>query len=75
MRTYCIAQGPLYSVLCGDPNGKEIQKRGDICIHITNSLCCTVETNTVKKRLYFSEKLSLKKMSSLSEKYLVHYFL
>ena len=29
------------SVLCGDLNGKEIQKRGDICIHITDSLCCT----------------------------------
>ena len=27
----------LYSVLCGDLNGKEIQKRGDICIHIADS--------------------------------------
>ena len=34
------------SVLCGDLNGKEIQKRGDICICIADSLCCTVETNT-----------------------------
>ena len=34
-----------YSVLCGDPNGKEIQRREDICIHIADSLCCTVETN------------------------------
>ena len=31
MRTYCIAQG-THSMLCGDLNGKEIQKRGDICI-------------------------------------------
>ena len=27
----------------GDLNGREIQKRGDICIHITDSLCCTVD--------------------------------
>ena len=44
-------------MLCGDRNGKEIQKRGDIykldliaCIyiyiHIGDSLCCTEETNT-----------------------------
>ena len=31
---------------CGDLNGKEIQKRGDICIRIADSLCYTVETNT-----------------------------
>ena len=29
-----------------DLNGKEIPKRGDICICIADSLCCTVETNT-----------------------------
>ena len=27
-------------------NGKEIQKRGHICIHIADSFCCTAETNT-----------------------------
>ena len=36
----------LYSVLCGDLNGKKIPQRGDICTHITDSLCCRVETNT-----------------------------
>jgi len=30
-------------MLCGDLNGKEIQKRGDI--RVTDSLCCTVESN------------------------------
>ena len=35
-----------YFVLCGELNGKEIEKRGDICIYIADSLCCTVETNT-----------------------------
>ena len=37
----------LYSVLSGDLNGKEIQKTGDICICIADSLYCTVETNTI----------------------------
>ena len=32
-----------YSVICGDLNGKEIQKRGAICICIADSLCCRVE--------------------------------
>ena len=36
----------LNSVLCGDLNGKETQKRENICILITDSFCCTVETNT-----------------------------
>ena len=36
----------LYSVLCGDLNGKEIRKRGGICTRIADSLCCAVETNT-----------------------------
>ena len=36
----------LYSVLCGDLNGKEIQGRGNICTHVADSLCCTAETNT-----------------------------
>ena len=34
------------STQCSDPNGKEIQKRGDICTRAGDSLCCTVETNT-----------------------------
>ena len=36
----------LCSMLCGYLNGKEIQKKGDICIHLVDSLCCTAETNT-----------------------------
>ena len=51
MRTYCIALGTLLNAL-GDLSGKEIQKRGDICIHIADSLCCTVETNDIVKQLY-----------------------
>ena len=29
-----------------DGQGREVQEEGDICIHIADSLCCTVETNT-----------------------------
>ena len=36
----------LSSVLHGDLNGKEILKRGDMCIHVADSLCCTAEINT-----------------------------
>ena len=46
MRTYCIAR-ELYSVPCGDPNRKEIQKREDMYIHIADSLHCTAETNNI----------------------------
>ena len=35
----------LYSVFCGDLNGKEIQKRGDRCTHTADSLCCIAETS------------------------------
>ena len=36
----------VYSMLCGDLNGKETQNRGGTCICITDSICCTAETNT-----------------------------
>ena len=32
-------------MLCGDLDGKEIQKRGEIYIYIADSLCCMAETN------------------------------
>ena len=28
----------LYSVLCGDLNGKEMQRRGDICMHMEKEM-------------------------------------
>ena len=49
---HCIAQRTRYSVLCGDQNGKEIQGKGDICIHVADSLCCTAETNTTLQSTY-----------------------
>ena len=45
-----IAQG-LYSVICGDLNGEEIQKRGIRCIYIyiyiyiSDSLCYIAKIN------------------------------
>ena len=34
---------------CVVTNGKEIQKRGDVCICMADSLCCTAEINSVKQ--------------------------
>ena len=31
----------------GGVGGKEVQERGDICIHTADSHCCTAETNAV----------------------------
>lgn len=33
----------------GDLNEKEIQKRGDMCIHVSDSLCCTEEFKKLKQ--------------------------
>jgi len=33
-------------MLCGDLNGREVRKEGDICICMPDSFCCTVETIT-----------------------------
>lgn len=37
---------PSRIMLCGDLNEEEIQKRGDICIHISSSIYCAAEMNT-----------------------------
>ena len=39
-------------MLFGDLNGKEIQKRRDICICMADSLCRMVDTNNIVKQLY-----------------------
>ena len=36
-------------MICGDLNGKEIQKRGDIYVRITDSICRTAEINITSK--------------------------
>ena len=45
MRTYRLAQGTLPKAMC-DVNRKEIQKGGDVCTCMADSLCCPAETNT-----------------------------
>ena len=59
--------GELYSVLCGDLNGKEIQKRGDIyiyvCIWIADSICCRVETSKTLQSNYTPIKINFKSIS------------
>ena len=40
------------SILHGDLNGKEIQKRGDIDKSICDSLCHTALTNTISSSNY-----------------------
>ena len=37
---------------CGDLNGKEIQKWGDICMCVAASFLCIVETDNIVKYLY-----------------------
>ena len=32
-------------MLSGDLNREEVQGRGDICMRVADSLCCTAETN------------------------------
>ena len=60
MRTNCIAR-KLYPVLCGDINGKEIQKRGDISTCILDSICSIAEINTTLQSNSTPIKINLKK--------------
>ena len=48
-------------MLCGDLNGKEIQRRGETCTCTADSLCWTAETNTTESnytliKINFSKK-------------------
>ena len=47
----------LYSVLCGDLNGKKIKKKKkeDMCIRIADSLYYEAETNTTLKSNYIKK--------------------
>ena len=51
-------------MLYDDLNGKEIQKRGDICIHIPDTLCCTAEINTLESN-YAPIKINKKEKTCL----------
>ena len=43
-------------MLGGDLNGKEIQGRGDMCIHVADALYCTAETTQHCKAAIFQFK-------------------
>ena len=48
-------------MLFGDLNGKEIQKREDVCVRIADSLCSTIDTNITLQSNYAPIKINLKK--------------
>ena len=50
----------LSTLFCGDRNGEEIKKRGDICICAVDSLSCTVETNRILPSNYTPIKVNWK---------------
>ena len=32
---------------CGGLSGKEVQERGEVCMHMAGSFCCMVETGAM----------------------------
>ena len=46
MRTYCLAQGTLFSALWQPTWKGNLKKKQDIYKHTDNSLCWTEKTNT-----------------------------
>ena len=46
MRICHMAQGALLNALCGDLDGEEGPKRGDVCIYMADSFCYKVETSS-----------------------------
>ena len=47
-------------MLCDGLNGKEIWKRGDVCVCIADSLNSTVEANTTLQSNYIPIRINLK---------------
>ena len=45
MRTSWVPHGSLLT-LCSDQNGKGIQKTGDMCLRMADSLCRSADTNS-----------------------------
>ena len=50
------------STQCSEVNlmGRKSKKRGDICVHIADALCCTVETNIALQSNYNPIKINFK---------------
>jgi len=47
MNIYTLLHGELYSIFYDNLYEKRIRRRMNMCVHITESLCCTPETNTI----------------------------
>ena len=60
---YSTGNSARYSVIT--QMGEESEKRMNVCI--TESLCCTPETNNIVNRLYSNTKYILKENSSLEQ--------
>ena len=61
MGSCCVTQGVQPDACsdlegCNGGGGKEALQRGDICIHTTDSQCCTASTNTTLKSNYTAKK-------------------
>ena len=56
-----IYYGRLYWMHCADLNRKEVWKGRDICICMTDSFFCTVETSITMKSKYMPIKINLKR--------------
>ena len=63
MRTYHIAHGTLLNALWW-PKWEGNPKRGDVCIRMADSLCCTAENTTTLQSNYTPNK-GFKKASFL----------
>ena len=53
-------------MLCGDLDGKELQKRGGLCVHVAGSLHSAAESSTALRNSCSPIKVSLKKKDSIS---------
>ena len=58
-------------MLCGDLGGRDIQKGGDVCVSVADSLRCAAETGTmhsIVKQLYPNFLKSVKEDNLKKEK-------
>ena len=70
LESICLTnQAPLGTLLIAlwQPRWEGNPKRGDTCVHIANSLCCTVETSTTLQSNYTPIKINLRKEVKLAD--------
>lgn len=57
MRAYYIVKETTL-MHCGDFNGKKVKKGGNICIYMSDSFCCILESNTKIVKKPYSIKIN-----------------